>query len=88
MNYDEAITVFKRRFGNKQQIISRHTDTLVTVNVDTGKNNDKALRQLYDALESNVQSLKSLGVPDESYGSLIVGRRIGDDDWNLDPQRS
>ena len=30
-NYGEAISVLKRRFGNKQQIISRHMDTLVSI---------------------------------------------------------
>lgn len=93
-NYSEAISVLKRRFGNKQQIISRHMDTLVT-----GSNDVKALRRLYDIVESNVRSLKSLGVPAESYGSLlstvimnklpselglIIRWKIGDDDWRLD----
>ena len=65
----------------------------------TGNNDVKALRRLYDVVESNVRSLKSLGVPAESYGSLlstvvmnklptelrlIIGRKIGDDDWKLD----
>ena len=27
-NYDEAITILKRRFGNKQLIINRHMETL------------------------------------------------------------
>ena len=31
----------------------------------------KGLRHLYDVIESNVRSLKSLGVRAESYGSLL-----------------
>ena len=59
----------------------------------------KALRHLYDTVESNIQSHKSLGVTSESYGSLlspvllsklpadirlVVSGKIPEDDWNLD----
>ena len=60
----------------------------------------RGLRQLYDVIESNVRSLKSLGVKAESYGSLlssvlmtklpselrlIVSRKFGDSDsWQFD----
>ena len=97
-NYQEAIDILKRRFGNKQQIISRHMDILMTTEAVTSHNNVKALRRLYDVMESKVRSLKSLGVTAESYGSLlasvlmnklpselrlIISRKIGDDDWDL-----
>ena len=98
-NYEEAIGILKKRFGNRQQIISRHMDLLMNVEPITSHSNVKGLRQLYDAVESNVRSLKSLGVTVDSYGSLlasvlmnklpselqlIIGRKIGDDDWKLD----
>ena len=98
-NYGEGIAVLKRRFGNKQQIISRHMDVLVIVPAVTGNHDVKPLCRLYDTVESNVRSLKSLGVPADSYSSLlstvvmnklpnelrlIIGRKIGDDDWKLD----
>ena len=59
----------------------------------------RSLRQLHDTVESNVRSLKSLGVSRESYGGLlssilmnklpqefrlVITREIGDDDWQLD----
>ena len=97
-NYEEAIAILKKRFGNKQQIINRHMDILVNVspviNEDTRK-----LRELYDTLESHVRSLKSLGLPSNSYGSLlssitmtklpqdlrlIISREIKDQEWQLD----
>ena len=97
-NYEEAIAILKKRFGNKQQIINRHMDILVNVspviNEDTRK-----LRELYDTLESHVRSLKSLGLPSGSYGSLlssiimsklpqelrlIISREIKDQEWQLD----
>ena len=74
-------------------------DILVTVPAVTGNHDVKPLRRLYDTVESIVRSLRSLGVPADSYGSLlstvvmnklpnelhlIIGRKIGDDDWKLD----
>ena len=97
-NYQEAIEILKRRFGNRQRIISRHMDIMMNADSVTSHNNVKALRQLYDVMESNVRSLKSFGVTSESYGSLlasilmnklpselrlIISRKIGDDDWDF-----
>ena len=60
--------------------------------------NIQALRQLYDLIDSQVRSLKSLGVSSNSYGSLlssivmskllqdlrlIVSREVKDE-WDLD----
>ena len=61
--------------------------------------NIKALRRLYDKIEFQVCSLKSLGVPLDSYGNLlsslfmtrlpqefrlIVSREIGEAEWTVD----
>ena len=60
--------------------------------------NTKALRHLYNVMESNVRSLKSLGVTADFYGSLlasvlmnkqpidlclIISRKVGEDEWDL-----
>ena len=42
-NYAEAIDTLKKRFGNKQQIISRHMDTLLDLEAVTSSSNTKAL---------------------------------------------
>ena len=98
-NYDEAIDTLKKRFGNKQQIISRHMDSLLELESVQSGSNIKALRGLYDQVEFQVRSLKSLEVPVDSYGNLlssllmnrlphelrlIINRGIGDDEWNID----
>ena len=70
-NYDEAVAILKRRFGNKQLIINRHMETLLNINSVKSGFNIQALRQLYDLIESQVRSLKSLGVSSSSYGSLL-----------------
>ena len=98
-NYEEAIAVLKKRFGNKQQIIARHMEMLLNIDAVTSQYNLKGLRYLYDTVESQVRGLKSLGVSAESYRSLlvsvllnklpqelrlIVSRQVNEKEWNLD----
>ena len=58
MNYHEAIDILNRRFGNKQQIISRHMDILLNVEAVTSQHNLKGLRHIYDLVESHVRSFE------------------------------
>ncbi len=97
-NYDEAVQVLKKRFGNRRQIIDKHMDALLKIEGVVSQHNVKGLRHLYDQVESHVQGLKSLGMSPESYGSLlasvfvsklpqeiqlIITRKTGSDDWDL-----
>lgn len=65
----------------------------------TSPHNVPALRHFRDVVKSNVRSLKALGVVAETFGSLlatvlmkklmsdlhlIIGRKIGEADWQLD----
>ena len=98
-NYREAITILQKRFGNKRQIITKHMDLLLNVEPVTLQHNLKGLRHLYDTVETQVQSLRALGVSADSYGSilssvfmnklpeelrLIVSRHVREDEWTLD----
>ena len=98
-NYSEALDTLKKRFGNKQQIISRHISTLSELESVASSYNTKALHRLYDQLEFQVRSLKSLEVPFDSYGNLlsslfmnrlpqelrlIVSREVGEAEWRID----
>ncbi len=71
-------------------------DVLIHVDAVSSPHNVKGLCRLNDLVESNVRSLRSLGVESASYGSLlasvlitkipqelqlIVSRKM---DWNLD----
>ena len=71
-------------------------DILLSAEAVTSASNLKGVRKLYDLVESNIRSLKSLGVAPESYGSLlssvllnkmpqkiqpIVSRNLADADW-------
>ena len=71
-NYQEAISILEKRFGNKQQIVAKHMDTLIHVEAVTSPHNVKGLRRLHDTIESNVRSLKSLGVDSSSYDTLLA----------------
>ena len=91
-NYTEAVTILEKRFG-------WHMDVLLNVTPLTSSSSLKTLRQLYDTVESHVRGLKSLGVDSGTYGSLlssvlmnklpqelrlIISRKVGDADWELD----
>lgn len=54
-NYKEAISVLRKRFGNKQQIVSRHMDILLNVEPVTSNYDLSHLRKLYDAVEAHVR---------------------------------
>ena len=97
-NYDEAVTTLKRRFGNKQLIVSRHMDLLLNLEAVTSQHNLKGLRHLFDVVESNVWGLRALGVPADTYGGLlssilmgklpaelrlIVSRELRERDWDF-----
>ena len=98
-NYGEAITVLKKRFGNKQQLINKHMEALLSLPAVASVYELRNLRQLYDKVESHVRSLKSIGIAASSYGNLlasilmkkipselclIVSRETVEDNWDLD----
>ena len=70
-NYDSAIEVLKKRFGNTQQIIASHIEELLRLPVSVG---DRAqpLRRLYDKLMVHIQGLSSLGIETAQYGKLVI----------------
>jgi hypothetical protein len=67
-NYSAAIDILKKRFGNKQQIISKHMEQLLQVDAVTSQYDLKELRHLY---ESNVCILKVL-VNSESWSIVVI----------------
>ena len=47
-------------------------DALIKLPQVTSMRNTKGLRKIYDEIETNLRSLKSLGVKAESFGCLLV----------------
>ncbi|XP_028397211.1 uncharacterized protein LOC114521021 [Dendronephthya gigantea] len=98
-NYEEAINILKKRFGNKQLAINKHMNTLLNLDPVTSNHNLKGLRTLYDTVESHIRALNSLGVHPSSYGNLLcsmlmnkipqelrirVSREVKEDIWDLE----
>lgn len=70
-NYQEAVEVLKKRFGNRQLIISKHMESLLSINAISSDHQLRYLRRLYDQSEANIRSLKALGVEPETYGAML-----------------
>jgi len=97
-NYKEAVSILKRRFGNKQRIINRYMDALLSLEAVIS-HSTKGLRHFFDRVESHVRGLRALDVPSSSYGGLlssilmnklpadmrlVISRKVVEADWNLD----
>ena len=90
--------ILQKRFGCKQQIISKHMDILINLEpVVSGS--VKALRHLYNHVESNIRGLRSLGIDSKTFVvllslvllsklpsdvRLIASREKPEGDWTLD----
>ena len=71
-NYSEAIEILKKRFGNRQIIVSRHMEILLNLSAVPREQDLRGLRRLYNEVEANVRSLKALGVEQDSYGTMLT----------------
>ena len=76
-NYNEAVQVLTSRFGNKQLIIDRYMDVLLSVEAVLSDSNLRALRHLYDTVEAQIRGLNSMGVKPETYGALLSSIMLG-----------
>ena len=99
-NYQDAIAILKKHFGNVQQRKAKHMEILMNIESVTSSRDLKGLRKLHDSVESHVRSLTAIGVNPTSYGSLLVpvllnklppelqliaSRKVAEEDWNLAP---
>ncbi|KAL9969544.1 hypothetical protein ACROYT_G021769 [Oculina patagonica] len=64
-NYEKAVDLLKKRFGNRQVIISSHMEALTKIPKITSIHEVKRLRNLYDTVESHVRALESLEISQE-----------------------
>ena len=75
LNYTHSISLLKERFGQPQKLINAHIQTLLEL---PSLNSDlSSLRLFYDLVENHIRGLSSLGVPKESYGTLLVPIILG-----------
>ena len=71
-NYDKAMDLLNKRFGNKQSIITAHMKELLNLSAVQDEDDIAGLRKLYDDISTNIRSLQSLGIQGENYGTLLV----------------
>ncbi|XP_035233803.1 uncharacterized protein LOC118205622 [Stegodyphus dumicola] len=88
-NYFAAIELLKTRFGRTDLIINAHMGKLLNLEPVRNANNIFALRKLYDDIEIQIRSLKSLNVTSGTYGTLLtpVLLKLIPNELNLDFQR-
>ena len=71
-NYSAAIEMLQEQYGDKQVLISAHMNKLLNL-FNSGNLNDlKYLRELYNNIDTQVRSLKSLGMDPDSYGPMLI----------------
>ncbi|XP_064482842.1 uncharacterized protein LOC135395675 [Ornithodoros turicata] len=69
--YDDALEILKRRFGNETLQIEDHMSRLTNLQPVRAQHDVRGLRKLYDGVVSHVRALKALGVPEESFASML-----------------
>ena len=71
-NYEKAVELLKRRFGNRQVVISSHMEALTKTPKVASTSEVKRLRSLYDTVESHVRGLESMEISSEMYGCFLT----------------
>ncbi|XP_068738177.1 uncharacterized protein [Montipora capricornis] len=71
-NYEKAVELLKRRFGNRQVVISSHMKALTNIPKVASTSEVKRLRSLYDTVESHVRGLESMEISSEMYGCFLT----------------
>ena len=97
-NFKEALDLLKNRYGNPQLIVSAHVSALVKLAKVESDDLHGSCGSFNDNVESNVRSLRNLGIRSKSYWSLlstliikklpqdiklIISRKIETDIWDL-----
>ena len=71
-NYEEAISILQDRFAQKQKVINSHMKLLLNIRQVSTSKDVPSLRKLFDTIETNKRSLKTLGVDYKQYGTLLL----------------
>ena len=70
--YKEAVETLKNRFGDRQAIVSSHIDKLIDLEPIATMQDTRKLRVMYDTVEANVRSLKTMGVSADCYEQVLT----------------
>ena len=97
-NYEKAVELLKRRFGDRQVVISSHMEALTKIPKVASTSEIKRLPSLYDTVESHVRGLESMEISSEMYGCFLtpiimqklpeefriaISRKLESETWDL-----
>ncbi|XP_028413911.1 uncharacterized protein LOC114536757 [Dendronephthya gigantea] len=71
-NYQCAVDLLKKRFEKRSAIQRTHMNDLIQLPAVFRERDTQRLRKLYDSCEAHNRALKSLGVGEESYSTIVV----------------
>ena len=71
-NYVEAVDILKKRYGNKQLLISSHMEKLLSIPSVSSINDVGKVRKIYDEIEVHARNLRSLDVNTKNYGPALI----------------
>lgn len=71
-NYKSAKELLKQRYGRNNVIQKTHIKELLRITPVFSDRDPTKLRALYDAVETRHRGLQAIGVPQESYSSIVV----------------
>ena len=69
-NYKNAIELLHERFGDPQNIISSHMDTLLSLR-QVKTDNVEQLREIHDVIEIHTRSLNAFEISAKNYGPIL-----------------
>ncbi|XP_064475845.1 uncharacterized protein LOC135389743 [Ornithodoros turicata] len=69
--YGDALEILKGRFGNESLQIEDHMTRLMDLQPVRSQQDTRGLRKLHDELAAHVRALTALGVPEESFSSML-----------------
>ncbi|XP_014678805.1 PREDICTED: uncharacterized protein LOC106818628 [Priapulus caudatus] len=71
-NYQAAVELLKERYGKKNIIQRAHVNELLNIAPVFSERDTVRLRGLCDTVETHYRGLKALGLPEETYSSIVV----------------
>ena len=71
-NYETALELLQKRYGQKQTIINSHIDTILKIQPLYNNADVTQLRKFYDIVEQYCRGLQALGIDSSSYGTILV----------------
>lgn len=70
-NYDSAIKILQKRYGNRRLIVQEHVAMIINLPA-IQKSSGVSLRQLLDTIGASTEALRILEIPVDSWDALIV----------------